>query len=154
GKCGLFSLLPPPKNATVKESGRTLLPHNLKKPKPTATKPLPPPAQKSVFNPPQPAVDSDSEGEGEAVNFFSIDEQPSQTAVSDGVSSSSESFADNPLQINETSKPFGPMRPEARQPLSDAEVYPEYSQIEDDVLPDSSSYPEAEDVGALQHDQQ
>ncbi|ELT98980.1 hypothetical protein CAPTEDRAFT_225379 [Capitella teleta] len=79
---------------------------------------------------------------------------PTNTALSDGVSSSSESFADNPLQINEISKPFGPMRPEARQPLSDAEVYPEYSQIEDDVLPDSSSYPEAEDVGALQHDQQ
>ncbi|KAK3917671.1 Proline-rich protein PRCC [Frankliniella fusca] len=74
---GLFALLPPPKQATVKETNRSLVPNVLTR-KPT---PAPPP-KKVLPKAPMPSAkrkhpdsDPESDGEGDQVDFFSLNKE-------------------------------------------------------------------------------
>lgn len=72
GKSGLFALLPPPEHASIKETNRALIPHTLTKKQP-APKPSTQTSKKEIVGPPKPTQeDSDSDGEDQPSNFFSI----------------------------------------------------------------------------------
>ena len=98
GKSGLFSVLPPPKNATTKEVGRDLLPHSLSKKTTTATSASTAnrkgPTQSFARTEPLPVrpnstkthaskEDSDDDDDGSNVNFFSLGSKPDDTTFTD-----------------------------------------------------------------------
>jgi len=76
---GLFALLPPPKQAPVKQANRSLVPNVLTR-KPTPAPPAPTPVRK-----PKPPVqsakrkhqdsDPESDGDGEGIDFFSLNKE-------------------------------------------------------------------------------
>lgn len=70
---GLFALLPPPKQATIKEAKRSLVPNVLTR-KPT---PAPPPKKiiPKTSKRKQPDSDPESDGEGDQVDFFSLNKE-------------------------------------------------------------------------------
>ena len=92
GKCGLFSLLPAPKHASVKTTNRPLLPYTLSK-KPVPNKPVPPKIAhaQTVAKPSKPVLqlpgrlNDDSDDEGDTVpstsNFFSLGEHREKDSV-------------------------------------------------------------------------
>lgn len=87
GKSGLFALLPPPQHASIKETNRSLIPHTLTKKQPAAPTPKPSnrPAKKEIVGPAKPGQeDSDSDGEDQPSNFFSIgdNDTPSVSGLS------------------------------------------------------------------------
>lgn len=82
GKSGLFALLPPPQHASIKETNRALIPHTLTKKQPAAPLPKPStrPSKKEIVGPAKPGQeDSDSDGEGQPSNFFSIGDNDTPT---------------------------------------------------------------------------
>lgn len=73
---GLFALLPPPKQATVKEANRSLVPNVLTR-KPNPTPPVKKPLPKPSVGVKRKQADSDpeSDGENESGDFFSLNKE-------------------------------------------------------------------------------
>ena len=68
---GLFSLLPPPKAAATKETGRALLPQSVSRPAPVRRAPAVP-ARPRVTAPPAAADSDEEDGGGGGGDFFSL----------------------------------------------------------------------------------
>lgn len=88
GGSGLFALLPQPKHVSIKEAGRSLLPHTLTRKPAAASRPASKPAKPSTANLPKSdgvgitePVDSDDEEESsKSGNFFSIGDSSQEGA--------------------------------------------------------------------------
>ena len=74
---GLFALLPPPKQAPVKQANRSLVPNVLTRkpnPSPPVRKPTPKAAAQSLKRK-QPDSDPESDGESDGADFFSLNKE-------------------------------------------------------------------------------
>lgn len=75
---GLFALLPPPKQATIKEANRSLVPNILTRKPPTVTptkKPIPKHFLKSTVDKKKRDSDPESDGEDDSIDFFSLNKE-------------------------------------------------------------------------------
>lgn len=106
---GLFALLPPPKQATVKEANRTLVPNVLTRkpaPIPPIKKTLPRSANQSLKRK-QPDSDPESDGENDALDFFSLnkeDKLPDIPAVAiESIATTSSEYQDPTVSYQQNS---------------------------------------------------
>lgn len=137
-------MLPPPKQTSLKEIGRSLMPHILKKPPPKSAPQKRPP--KSTI---KPRMHGDSDSDEESTpNFFSLNSgQPTVPAPSFSVSKTvvpdsavghgptppppvTGDLADAPLQFSTNNPVAGPMRYSESVPHSHLQQYEEqYAQV-------------------------